>query len=144
MVDEDEAAVHRDADLVVAEPFGDRTAPDRDEQHFGFDGRSVLQGHRDTRVGTLHTGEPGTQMLFDAAAAQRPLQQLGAGLLLQRDQMWQRLDDRDVSAEGTPYRGELAADRASAENHGGRRYAVERQGVVAGDHLAMVDFQARQ
>src|SRR6185312_9238073 len=91
-----------------------------------------------------HAGDPAAQLEADRAPAEGALEQLGGGLVLQRDQVRQRLDDRDVDAEGGPRAGELAADDAAAQHDRRRRHAVQPQRVVAGDDLGGVDLDAGQ
>ena len=47
LVGEHEAAVHRDALLVVPEPVGRRPAADRDQQQLGLDHVAALDGDGD-------------------------------------------------------------------------------------------------
>src|SRR6185312_17291570 len=92
-VDLDEAAVDRDTDLLVAEVGRDRAAADGHQQQLGLQRLAVFQRHPDALVGVLHAGEARAELEGDATAPERPLQQLAAGLVLQRDQVRQRLDD---------------------------------------------------
>ena len=77
-------------------------------------------------VGALDLLERLADLEVDAALAERPLDRLGALLVLGGDQPGQRLDDGHVGAEGLPRAGELDADDAAAEHDRGRRHAVER------------------
>ncbi len=144
LVDEDEAAVHLHPGLLVAEPLADRTAADGDEQQLGLELLAVLEGDLHAVLRRLDAGEPAAELEADLATAERALEQLGRRLVLQRDEVGQGLDDRDVDAEGLPRAGELAADDAAAEHDRRARYAVEGQRVVAGDDLGAVDLDARQ
>ena len=78
LVDQDEAAVHGDADLVVAETLGDRAAADGDEQQLGVEGLAVLEGDGDAGVGDLGVGEADAELEVDAALAEGALEPLGA------------------------------------------------------------------
>jgi len=141
-VDLDEAPLHLDADQLVAQSLGHRPAADRDEQQLGLDGLAPLEVYDDAGGGVLHLGEAGPELLLDAALAEGALEQLGGRLLLQRDQVRQRLDDRDVRAERGPDGGELAADGPGAQDHHGGGDRVELQGVVGGDDPDAVELQA--
>ncbi len=143
-VDLDEAAVDRDTDLLVTEVGRDRAAADGHQQQLGLQRLAVFQRHPDALVGVLHPGEARAELEGDAAAPERPLQQLAAGLVLQRDQVRQRLDDRHVGAEGLPDAGELDPDDAAAEDDHRRRHAVELERVVAEQHPVAVDLEAGQ
>ena len=94
--------------------------------------------------GVLGLLEEGAQVELDAALAEGALQELGAVLVLERDEVRQALDDRDVGAEGLPRGGELDADDAAAQDDRGLRHAVQDQRVVGGDDAVAVDLQARQ
>ena len=58
--------------------------------------------------------------------------------------MGERLDDRDVGAEGLPDTGELDPDDTAAEHDRPRRDPVQPQGVVAADDPVAVDGQTGQ
>jgi hypothetical protein len=99
--------------------------------------------HAHAAVGVLDLLEAGAELLLDAALAEGALEQLAAALLLQRHQVRQRLDDRDLGAERAPDAGELAADGARAQDHDGGGDVLEAQRVVAGDDALVVDLEAR-
>ena len=80
----------------------------------------------------------------DAAPAERPFQQFGGCLVLERQQVGERFDDGDVGAEGLPDTGELDPDDAAAEHDDRGWDPVQSQGVVAADDPVAVDGQARQ
>lgn len=144
LVDQDVAAVDRDALLLVAQALRDRTAADRDEQHLGLELLAVGEGDLDAVGGVLGLREEGAQVELDAALAERALKQLGGVLVLERGEVLQTFDDRDVRTEGLPRGGELDADDAAAEHDRGLRNAVQDQRVVRGDDAVAVDLQARQ
>ncbi len=144
LVDEDEAAVHRDAVLLVAQALRDRSAADGDEQDLGLELLAVGEGDLDAVLGVLGLLEEGAQVELDAPLAEGALQELGAVLVLDRDQVLEALDDGDLGTEGLPRGGELDADDAAAQHDRGLRHAVEREGVVRGDDPVAVDLQARQ
>lgn len=77
LVDEDVAAVHGDALLLVAETGGDRAAADGDEQDLGLELLAVGEGDLDTVRGVLGLREEGAQVELDAALAERALKKLG-------------------------------------------------------------------
>ena len=116
VVGEDEAALHRDAGLLVAVARGVRPAADRDQQGLGVDRLAGLQRHGHARVVLRGAGEPHAGLVLDAALAERALQLLGRALVLERHQPGQRLDDGHLGAEATPHAGELDADHAAAEH----------------------------
>ena len=142
LVGEHEAAVHLDALLGVAQAVGGRAAADGDEQHLGLDDVAALDGDGDAGVGGLDALERRAGEEVDLALAERPLERLGAGLVLGGDQPRQGLDDGDVGAEGLPDAGELAADDAAAEHDRRGRHAVEAQRVLGGDDPRAVDLEA--
>ena len=84
LVGRDEAALHRDALLVVAEPVGDGTTPDRDEQQLGLEGLAALDGDGDAVVGGRDGLEAGAGGEGDLALAEGALQRLGGLLVLGR------------------------------------------------------------
>ena len=139
-----EAAVDRDALLLVAEVGRDRTAPDGDEKHFGLDRLAAGDGDLDTGVGVLHLLERLAELEVDATLAERALDLLRRVFVFEGDQVRQRLDDGDVGAERLPRAGELAADHAAAEDDRGGGQRVEHHGVLGGDDADAVDLQAGQ
>ena len=78
-------------------------------------------------AGVLDALEPGAELVADAAAPERALQQLRAGLVLGRHQVRQHLDDRDLGAERPPHAGELDADHAAAQDDRRRGHVVQRR-----------------
>src|SRR3569833_880085 len=143
-VDLHETALDLDADLHQAQTVGDRATADRDEHDLGGEGLAALQRDDHAGVGVLDALVAHAQLVLDAALAERPLQALGAGLLLQRQQVGQRLHDGHLGAERAPDAGELHADHTAAE-HGHRlRGPVEDERVVAGDHPLAVDVEPGQ
>src|SRR5690606_24730549 len=100
-------------------------------------------GDDDAGVVLLHAGEAGAGREVDLALAERPLRRLGQGDVLVRDEVGQRLDDRDVRAEGLPHGGELDADDAAAEHDRALGDVVELERLLAGDDAA-ADLQAGQ
>ena len=99
---------------------------------------------RTPSVGVLDGLEGGADVEGDPALLERALEDLGDGLVLGGDQPGQRLDDRDVGAEGAPDAGELAADDAAAEHDHRARDVVQGQRVLGGDHPVPVDLEAGQ
>ncbi len=144
LVGEHEAALHRDALLLVAEAVGGGAATDRDQQQLGLDDVAALDGHGDAGVGVLDALERRAGAEVDLALAEGPLEGLGGRLVLDRDEPGERLDDGDLGAEAGPHAGELAADDAAAEHDHRRGHAVEAQGVLGGEHPLAVDLEAGQ
>ena len=144
LVGEHEAALHRHALLVVAEPVGRRPAPDRHQQQLGLQDVAALDRDGDAGVGGLDAleGRPGAER--DAALAERALQDLGRRLVLGRDQPGERLDDGDLGAEGAPDARELHADDPAPEDDDRRRHPVEAQRLLGGDDALAVDLEAGQ
>ena len=130
LVGQHEAALHRDALLLVPEIRRDRTATDGDQQHIGVERLAAGDGDAYPGLGRLDLLERLAELEVDAALAERALDLLGAVLVLERDQVRQRLDDGHVDAERLPGAGELAADHAAAEDDRGRRQLVEQQRVL--------------
>ena len=128
----------------VAQPGRHRTTAHGDQQEFGIQRLSATQLDPDPVAGGFGALEPHAQLEADAAAAEFPLEQLGAGLVFQRNQVRQRLDNGHLAAERGPRRGELAADDPAAEHDRGGRHPVERQGVFAGYDPVPVQVQPRQ
>ena len=116
-----EAAVHLDADLLVAEAVGGRAATDGDEQQVGLDDGAALDGDLHAGVGRSRrdsNGVPVWKAILRLRKARSST--LDDGLVLGGDQPGERLDDGDLGAERPPHAGELAADDAAAEDdHGG-------------------------
>ena len=144
LVGEHEAALHRDALLVVAQAGGRRPATDRDEEQLGLDDVAALDGHGDAAVGRLDALERRAGAEGDAALAEGALQHLRRGLVLGGDQPGQGLDDGDLGAEGAPHARELDADDTAAEHDHRRRHPVEAQRLLGGDHALAVDLEAGQ
>src|SRR5580698_8438569 len=140
----DEAAIGGHAGVLVPEAGRDRSSADGDQQQLGVERGAALEGDRDAGVGGFDALEPGTELVADAAPAERPLEQLGAGLVLGRQQVRQHLDDRHLGAERTPDARELDPDHAAAEDDRGRRHAVELESLIAGDHPLPVDVDPGQ
>ena len=116
LVGEDEAAVHGDADLLVAEVRGRRAATDGDEQQVGLDRLAVLEGDDDAGLGLGDALEAHAELEVDAALAERALELLADRLVLVGDEVRQRLDDGDLGAPRAPDARELDADDAAAED----------------------------
>ena len=131
LVGEDEAAVHRDADLLVAELRRGRAASDRHQQQVGLVRLAGLDGHTDALLCAFGGLDRRVGLRGDAAAAERTLDHLGGRLVLEGDQAWQGLDDRDLGTERAPHAGELDADHATAEDDHGSGYVVEQERVLA-------------
>ncbi len=142
LVGRDEATLHGNALLLVAEPVGGRPAPDGDQQQLGLEGLAALDGHGDTVVGALDRLEAGAGGEGDLALAEGALERLGGLLVLGRHQVGQRLDDRDLGAERAPDAGELAADDTAAEDDHRPRHRLEAQRLLGGEHAVAVDLQA--
>ena len=76
LVGDDEAAVDRDADLLVAEAVRRRAAADGDEQQLGLDGLAVLERDDDAVVVLRDALEADAELVLDAALAERALELL--------------------------------------------------------------------
>ena len=94
----------RDADLLEAEVRGDRAAADGDEQQLGLDGLAVLERDDDAVVVLGDALEAHAELELDAALAERALELLADRLVLVRDEVGERLDDRDLGARTTSRR----------------------------------------
>src|SRR3954447_19602950 len=75
-IDLDEAALHLEPDLLVAEVLRHRPAADRDQQQLRLDGLAALEMDTYAGVGVLDPLEARVELLLDAALAEGPLQQL--------------------------------------------------------------------
>src|SRR3712207_3249608 len=144
LVDEHVAALHRDACLLVAQALADRAAAHGDEQQLGLELLAVLQRDLDAVLGVLHAREAAPELEADLATAEGALEELGGGLVLERDQVGEGLDDGDVDAEGLPGAGELAADDAAAQDDRRGRHPVQRQRLLAVDDADAVEVQTRE
>ena len=144
LVGQHEAALHRDALLLVPEAVGDRPAADGDEQQLGLDALAALDGDGDAVVGGLdaRNGVPVRKSILRLRKARSSA--LEDASSSSGDQAGQRLDDRDVGAEALPDAGELAADDAAAEHDHRRGHPVEPQRVLGGDDPLAVDLEAGQ
>jgi hypothetical protein len=138
----DETPLHGHAGFFVAEAIGDRAAADRDQHEVGVERLAALERDRDPGVRVLDRLETGAELEADAAAPERPLQQLRTCLVLQRQQLGKQFHDRDLGPEGPPHAGELDADHAAAEDDHRTGHPVQHQRVVRGDHPLAVDLQA--
>ena len=95
LVGEHEAALHRDALLLVAEPVGGRASSDGDEQQVGLEGLAALDGDGDAVVGAASRDSKRVPVREgDLALAERALERLRRLLVLAGHQAGQRLDDR--------------------------------------------------
>jgi hypothetical protein len=144
LVGDDEAPFDANALLLVAEVGRRRSPPDRDEQQLGLERLAAVERDPHAVVGALDLLEPGAQLEADAAPAEGPLELLGIRVVLEWDEVGQRLDDRHLGAERRPGRRELAADDAAAQHDRRLGHPVELQGVLAGDDPLAVEVQARQ
>jgi hypothetical protein len=137
LVGDDPAPVDRDAGLLEAEPGRAWSAADRHEHEVGVDRVAVLE--RDAHPGVV-LGDPGELHAgdeVDLAPAESSLQLLGEGLVLERHQAGERLDDRDVGPEGLPDAGELDPDDAAADDDDPLRHPLQLERLVAGDDPAL-------
>ncbi len=100
--------------------------------------------HDDAGRRLLHLAEPRAELGGDPALAELSLDLLGELLVLERQQVGERLDDRDVGAERPPDARELDADDAATEHDDRTRHVVEGEGVVAGDDAGAVDLKTWQ
>src|SRR5690606_14366546 len=133
LVGADEAAFELHAGLFEAVASGVRAAADGNQHDVGLELLAVLQADGDAGVGLLRAGELHAGLELDAAPAEGSLQALGDELVLVGDQVRQRFDDRDFSAEGTPHAGELHADHAAAQHDDLLGHEVEVERLLAGD-----------
>src|SRR5699024_8100059 len=143
LVDLHETTVERDALLLVTEPLGDRAAADGDQENFRLQDLATLEGDRDAGVGFFDRFERFTELGLDLAPPEGPLQQLGAGLVLQGKKTVEGLHEGHVRAVGTPHTGELHADHTATQDDGGTGHVVQVHGLVTGDDLLTVDLQAQ-
>jgi hypothetical protein len=133
LVRDDETALQLHADALETEPAGHGCPAHGDEQQLGRDRVAVLEGDRHPVVRLLGAAEPLAQPEVDLPAPERPLEPLADRLVLERQQVRQRLDDGDLCAEGAPQARELDADDAAAENDHRRGDALEPQCLIARD-----------
>src|SRR4029077_13039146 len=70
--------------------------------------------------------------------------QLGGRLVLQGQQVRERLDEGDLGAEGAPDTGEFDPDDTAAEHDDRGGDPVQSEGVVAADDPVAVDGQTGQ
>ena len=136
LVRRDEAAVERDAVLLVAEVGGVRAAADGDEEQVRLDLLAVLQADRHRVRALLDAGELRAGLEGDLALAELALERLGEELVLVGHEVRQGLDDRDLAAEALPHAGELDADDAAAEHDDALGHVVEVDGLGGGEHPA--------
>src|SRR5688572_20330574 len=99
LVGDDEPALHRDALLLVPEVLRHRAAADRDEQDLRLQRLAALQRHPNAGVGALDVLERLADLERDLATAERPLDGLGARLVLGGEQPGQGFHDGHVDAE---------------------------------------------
>ena len=144
LVGDDEAAVERDAGLLVAQPVGDRAAADGDEQQVGDELVAALEVHRHgVEPSCVRRLEPHAGAERDAALAERALQGRAHGGVLRGDEPGQRLDDGHLGAERAHDGGELDPDDAAAEHDDALGHGIERQRLVAG-HDRPADLETGQ
>ena len=144
LVGQDVAAVHRHARLLVTQAGG-RPGP-RPTATSSRSASMVSPDSRETVTTSpclLGAGEAGAGAEADLPLAEGALELLGDGLVLGRHQPGERLDDRDLGAEGLEDRGELDADHAAAQDHDAWRHGVQGQRLLAG-HDPAGDLQAGQ
>ena len=140
----DVAAIGSHTGVLVPEARRDRPSADGDQQQFGVERGAALERDRDAGIGALNALEPGAELVADAAPPERALEQLGAGLVLERQQVRQHLDDCHLGAERAPDARELDSDHAAAEDDRGRWHAVQLESLIAGDHPLPVDVDPGQ
>ena len=149
--------VHGDPGFGQPEPGGIGRAPHRDQHGFGFDGRflhlrgrGLLDERRRAERGPDHAAlhahvlERPAQFATDAAFLHFPLEQRAHIRIhgRQGQQAVLSFHHRDLGPEGLIDERQLAADNAPAHDGDGRGHPVERQRVVAGQNVRMIDGQA--
>src|SRR6185436_2271298 len=144
--DVDVAALEAQPRFFGAEARRHRTAAGGDEQVLGLERERLAVGglgldlHR--RLAGLRARDPGAGQDLDALLLERALELGRHGVILDRHQPRQQLDDRHLAAEAAEDRGELDADRAAAENDDRPGYVLEVNRFVARDDAGPVDFDA--
>ena len=149
--------VHGDPGFGQPEPGGIGRAPHRDQHGFGFDGRflhlcgrGLLDERRRAERGPDHAAlhahvlERPAQLAADAAFLHFPLEQRAHVRIhgRQGQQAVLAFHHRDLGPEGLIDERQFAADDAPAHDGDGRGHPVERQRVVAGQDMRMIDGQA--
>ena len=136
IVGDDEAAIQRDAGLLVAQALGHGATADSDQKDVGVERLAVLGRDVHTLLVLRGRGEAGVRVELDAALTVGALELLGDGLVFVVGEVGQGLDNRDLGTEAAPHGGELQADNTAAENHGGGGNPVHLECLVGGDHAA--------
>src|SRR6185437_14867024 len=137
-IDGDEAALDLDADLLEAEPFGVRAAPDRDQHLVGLDRlwRPTFAADLDGDGGAPPLLGPrfglGAGHHLDPQLLELARDELDDLRVVPRQDVRQRLDDRHLGAELGVERPDLDPDVPAADDHEalGDRGEIERAGRV--------------
>ena len=147
LVHADIPLLEREAHVLDAETIRYRTAPGGDEQ--------VLRGtlldlpvrqlhlEVDAARARLRACDRGARLHRDALLAKRLLQLRRDGLVLERDEAGQQLEERDLAPEPAEDRRELDADRTCAQNGQRLRHVSQVDRLVARDDARPIDLDAR-
>src|SRR5699024_8567714 len=139
VVGADEATLHRESVLFVAESRRVGSTADSNQQQICIERFAVLQRHAHTVVVLRRTGELHTGLERNLPFAEGTLELLGGELVLVRHESGECFHDGDVSAEGRPYAGELDTDHTATEYDNLVRYVVQRQRLFTG-HDSAAEF----
>ena len=124
--------------------------PGRDQHHLGPQLRGVLALGPDVEAHALVVDrdrlgvEPGVRHHGDPALGEAPLDDAADLRVLERDDVRQVLEQRDLDADVMEHRRELDADGAGTHDHDVLRERVEPEDLVAGHDPLAVDLETGQ
>ena len=148
VVDDDTAALSRDAGLFEPEPVRIGLAADGDEHDVGLESLRLAAGGRFDRdlapVRGLHLGDLVREAEFDSLFLEHALELPGDLAVHAGQDAVEEFDHRDLRAEPPPDRAELETDHAGADDEQPLRHRGKRQRTGRGDHDFSSIVDARQ
>ena len=141
-VGQDEATFHANTGLFKAEPFGDGTASDGNQENICIKGLAIFSCNVNAEIILSGACKTRIGVESDSTLAERTFKVLGNGFVFVIRQVWKRLDDGDFRAERTPHRGKLEANNATTKNNCTLRDPLHLECLIRCDDSA-ADIESR-
>src|SRR5829696_396201 len=141
------AAVELDAERVEAEPLRVGHTADGDEDHVRLDGlrraaRRGLHGHHGPGLAALHLGDLRRELEGETLPGEHALELLADLEVHPGQDAVEVLDHGHLRAEAPPYRAELEADDAGADDDEALRHGGQLESTRRRHHDLFVDLDA--